>query len=89
MLRFRRERSLQKFVAIHSSIFNHFNHQRHLNIRENFKLQRNAVLAKWHQFLCCINDPQSHHTETGSPLSDSTGKHLDTENNNQYAVYIR
>ena len=30
MLRFRQLRSLQKFVAVHSSIYNHFNQERHL-----------------------------------------------------------
>ncbi len=30
MLRFRRRRMLQKFVAVHSSVHNHFNHERHL-----------------------------------------------------------
>ena len=33
MLRFRHMRSLQKFDAIHSSVFNHFNKERHLNSR--------------------------------------------------------
>ncbi len=49
MLKFRRLRSLQKFVSIHSSIHNHFNHERHLTSREEFKLQRNAALAEWQQ----------------------------------------
>ena len=51
MLRFRKTRSLQKFVSVHSSVHNHFNHQRHLTSRTNFKLQRNAALSEWHQ-LC-------------------------------------
>lgn len=46
MLKFRRLRSLQKFVSIHASVHNHFNHDRHLNNRETFKHQRNAALAK-------------------------------------------
>ncbi len=49
MLQFRRPRSLQKFVSIHSSIYNHFNHERHLSNRETFKLRRNAALAEWQQ----------------------------------------
>ena len=49
MLKFRRLRSLQKFVSIHSSFHNHFNHERHLNNRETFRLQRNVVLAEWQQ----------------------------------------
>jgi putative transposase len=51
MIKFRRLRSLQKFVSIHSSVHNHFNHERHLNNRETFKLQRDAALAEW-QRLC-------------------------------------
>jgi len=46
MLRFRRMRSLQKFVSVHSSVFNHFNKERHLNSRAIFKLQRDAAIAE-------------------------------------------
>jgi len=49
MLKFRHLRSLQKFVSIHVSVHNHFNHERHLNNRETFKLQRNAALVEWQQ----------------------------------------
>jgi putative transposase len=49
MLKFRRLRSLQKFTSIHASVHNHFNHERHLNKRETFKIQRNAALADWRQ----------------------------------------
>ena len=49
MLRFRRMPSLQKFVAVHSSIYNHFNLRRHLCSRDNFKLNRAAALAQWRQ----------------------------------------
>src|SRR6056297_2397545 len=45
MLRFRRMRSLQKFAAVHSSVHNHFNQERHLYSRENFKLNRTAALT--------------------------------------------
>lgn len=51
MQRFRRMQSLQKFAAVHSSVYNHFNQERHLYTRENFKLIRNAALAEWRQ-LC-------------------------------------
>ena len=51
MLRFRNMRSLQKFVSIHSSIFNHFNKERHLNSRDTYKVQREAALIEWQQ-LC-------------------------------------
>ena len=47
MLRFRHMRSLQKFISIHSSVFNHFNKERHLNSRDIFKVQREAALFKW------------------------------------------
>ena len=51
MLRFRRMRSLQKFAAVHSSVHNHFNQERHLYSRQNFKLNRASALAEWRQ-LC-------------------------------------
>ena len=44
MLKFRLERSLQKFVSIHASVFNHFNKERHLNSRDTFKVQREPLL---------------------------------------------
>jgi len=47
MLRFRQMRSLQKFVAVHASVHNHFNQERHLYSRSNFKLNRTAALAEW------------------------------------------
>ena len=49
MLRFRRMRTLQKFVAVHASVSNHFNQERHLYSRANFKLNRAAALAEWRQ----------------------------------------
>jgi putative transposase len=51
MLKFRRMRSLQKFVSIHCSVFNHFNKERHLNSRDTYKVQRQAALIEWQQ-LC-------------------------------------
>ncbi len=45
MLCFRRTRSLKEFVAVHSSIHNHFNGERALTSRDNFKASRAAVLA--------------------------------------------
>ena len=47
MLRFRCMRSLQKLIAAHSAICNHFNQERHLNSRTSFKLNRTAALAEW------------------------------------------
>ena len=45
MHRFRRMSSLQKFVFIHASIFNHFNQDRGLSQRDRFKLARTAALT--------------------------------------------
>ena len=49
MLRFRRMRSLQKFAAVHSSVHNLFNQERHLSSRNIFKLNRSAALDEWRQ----------------------------------------
>jgi len=49
MLKFRLRQTLQKFSSIHSSVYNHFNQERHLTSRDNFKLQRNDALAEWRQ----------------------------------------
>jgi putative transposase len=49
MQRFRQTRSLQKFAAVHSSVHNHFNQERHLYSRENFKTNRATALAEWRQ----------------------------------------
>lgn len=57
MSRFRRMRSLQKFAAVHSSVFNHFNQDRSLNHRPVFKERRAAALAEWRQ--PCAAEPAS------------------------------
>ena len=49
MQRFRQTRSLQKFAAVHASIHNHFNQDRHLNPRVIFKQGRSAALAGWRE----------------------------------------
>ena len=49
MARFRDIKTLQKFAAAHASIHNHFNQERHLYNREDFKLNRSAALAEWRQ----------------------------------------
>lgn len=51
MLRFRRLRSLQKFAAVHASVYNLFNSERSLSSRSNFKLNRHAALAEWRGLL--------------------------------------
>ena len=47
MQRFRRLRSLQKFAAVHASIYNLFNSERSLYSRSNFKRNRVLALAEW------------------------------------------
>lgn len=47
MVRFRRMRSLQKLASVHASVSNHFNSQRSLSSRANFKLNRATALAEW------------------------------------------
>jgi putative transposase len=47
MLRFRRIRTLQTFASVHASVFNHFNQERSLSSRADFKLNRAAALAEW------------------------------------------
>ncbi len=51
MLGFRQMRSLQKFTAVHSSVYNHFNQERHLYNRHNFKHNRTVALNEWRQIL--------------------------------------
>lgn len=46
MQRFRRIRTLQKFASVHASVFNHFNQERALYSRQNFKTNRSAALAE-------------------------------------------
>ncbi len=49
MAKFRDAKTLRKFVAVHASIHNHFNQDRHLNRRDIFKQNRSAALANWRQ----------------------------------------
>ena len=49
MARFRGIKTLQKFAAVHASVHNHFNQERHLTGREIFKKKRSATLAEWRQ----------------------------------------
>ncbi len=51
MQRFRLMRSLQKFASIHASIHNHFNQERGLYSRPNFKENRTAALNERRQLL--------------------------------------
>jgi len=49
MARFRDIKTLQKFASLHASVHNHFNLDRHLTKREDFKNNRFATLAEWRQ----------------------------------------
>ena len=49
MAKFRDVKTLQKFAAVHASIHNHFNHDRHLSRRDIFQQHRFAALAEWRQ----------------------------------------
>jgi putative transposase len=47
MSKFRDIKTLQKFASIQASIHNHFNHERHLISRGDFKGKREAALFEW------------------------------------------
>ena len=49
MARFRYIKALQEFASIHASIHNHFNLDRHLTCRDDFKQNRFPALAEWRQ----------------------------------------
>ena len=51
MSKFRDIKTLQKFAAVHASIHNHFNLDRHLNSRSVYKKNRSAELAEWRQLV--------------------------------------
>ena len=47
MLRFRQMKTLQKFSSVHAAFHNHFNQDRHLISRDDFKARRSAAFAEW------------------------------------------
>ena len=47
MNKFRSMKALQKFTSIQSTFQNHFNHQRHLEKRETFKILRQNSVNSW------------------------------------------
>ena len=49
MAKFRSPATLQKFAAVHASIHNHFNQERHLYNRETYKINRTSALTEWRQ----------------------------------------
>jgi len=50
MQRFKTAATLQKFLSYHSQIYNHFNHERHLERRQSFKQKRSAAFIEWFNF---------------------------------------
>jgi putative transposase len=50
MQRFRSMKTLQKFSSVHAQVQNHFNQERHLVTRQDYKQRRSIALAEWHAF---------------------------------------
>ncbi|MDC0921970.1 IS6 family transposase [bacterium] len=50
MQRFKAVVALQKFTSYHAQIYNHFNHERHLESRQSFKQKRTTALTEWFNF---------------------------------------
>ena len=51
MLRFRQMKALQKFASVHANIANHYNQERHLVSRQEYKTRRSAALAGWQSLM--------------------------------------
>ena len=71
MLRFRQMRCLQKFAAVHSSVHNHFNQERHFYSRDNFKRKQSDASShssdstrKWFITQCERTGVPEHFTAT-------------------------
>jgi putative transposase len=47
MERFQRMKTLQTFAALHGTVHNHFNQERHLISRDLYRERRSAALAEW------------------------------------------
>ncbi len=86
MARFRNIKTLQKFAAVHASIYSHFNQDRHLNHRDTFKQNRSAA----HRYCdtmttgffvdnCVPYDVVDRLRRTSSRLRSSLGAPLDPE----------
>ena len=50
MQKFKSCAMLQKFTSYHAQIYNHFNHERHLESRQTYKQKRSAALIEWFNF---------------------------------------
>jgi putative transposase len=51
MERFRRMKTLQKFAAVHGTVHNHFNQERHFISRDLYRERRSAALAEWREVM--------------------------------------
>ena len=51
MLRFRLMKTLHKFASVHANVANHFNQERHLVSRQEYKQRRSAALAEWQSLM--------------------------------------
>jgi len=49
MQKFKSCAMLQKFSSYHAQIYNHFNHEKHLESRQTYKQKRSAALTEWFQ----------------------------------------
>ena len=47
MNKFLSHKSLQKFTSIHATFLDHFNYQRHIEIRQNFRNLRQDSIESW------------------------------------------
>jgi putative transposase len=45
----RRMKTLQQFASTHAALHNHFNQERHLISRQDYKQRRSAAPAEWRQ----------------------------------------
>jgi putative transposase len=72
MQRFRSMRSLQKFVAVHASVYNHFNQERALLQQKQFQAQPCRRSRRVAPTLFSISSGIQGHTETSSHPSDTT-----------------
>ena len=50
MQKFKSCAMLQKFTSYHAQIYNHFNHERHLETRQSYKQKRATALTEWFNF---------------------------------------
>jgi transposase-like protein len=53
MLRFRRMKTLQMSSSVHAQVHNHFNEERHLVSRHEYKQRRSVALIEWQNRVAC------------------------------------